>query len=428
MKKIGRSLRLGAIATTGLIAGAAIQYRFPIYENVEKRLKQWMTRESKSVPPPQNLANTQELEKSKEALNLPYLSDQVFETTDDMLVFMFPSEELYLKQTDRVRAIVDTIKAQSSQADKNLSKVKIFFSIVPPKDKASLDKVSESTVEIMCYKGQRKLRTSLPDQTEVPIDTWETFFTFKSTPVDEELKPCVIEHISGTEFEEKVFKASSREKPLIVQVYEKSCFLCFLMRPFLNSVATVLSDDSAIPFVFKRLDIDENDFPPHLPVVRGTPTFIKFQGPGIPPERFEEFKPRDLVNRICKDYPVSRETRDKLFSLVDKMTLRFQTFSGLVMWSTESEKIRDLIAGDTAHNATIPFNLQDSDDKDKEIFNRMVSEFMAEDMLKVDTLPENLTQLNKELTLAEKHAIMMGQILGEKVVELEKPPVVATSQ
>jgi hypothetical protein len=402
-----KGLRTLVTATSGFVAGAVVESRFPFIEKLDLRLKH-VTEDTNFPPVVKTVV--------KKQLDLPYLTDQVFETTDNMLTFMFPSEEVFRNQTSRVIDIVEAIKEH--QAKGNLKRVKMFFTIVPPRE-TKRSSVDENVVEIMCYKGQRKQRISL-NSSEVPLDTLDKFFEVRSAPVEDELKSCVIEHISGSEFEDKVLHVSSKEKPVFLQLYEKSCFLCFLMRPFLNSLATVLSSDPAIPFTVKRLDIEENDFPDQLPVVRGTPTFVLFQGNSVAPQRIEEFKPRDLVNRIVKDYEVKKETEKRLYELVDKMTLRFQMFSGLVMWNTESEKILDLISGsDVGHNPTIPFDLTNSEDKDKAIFNRLVSDFMSEDMLKVDTLDENLRSLSRELTQMEKHAIMMGQVIGEKVANLE---------
>jgi hypothetical protein len=190
------------------------------------------------------------------------------------------------------------------------------------------------------------------------------------------------------------------------------------MRPFLNSLYSILKDSGEVNFAMKRLDIEENDFPEGLPVVRGTPTFILYQkGVG---KRLEEFKPRDLVKGLCRDYPLSESTKEKLNDLVDKMTLRFQAFSGLVMWSTESEKILNLLSQKTVSG---PFSVENSDEKDKDMFNKLVAEYMAEDMLKVDSLPDNIQNIMRDLSSAERNAIMMGQVLGEKVVHLEKDQV-----
>lgn len=46
---------------------------------------------------------------------LPYLSDHVFETTDDMLVFMFPSEEKYLSQSEQVKRVISEINKKNQK-------------------------------------------------------------------------------------------------------------------------------------------------------------------------------------------------------------------------------------------------------------------------------------------------------------------------
>ena len=234
------------------------------------------------------------------------------------------------------------------------------------------------------------------------MEEWAEFFTFKSTQVPDELRTDRIEHVAGLEFGETVVASSSPSAPIIVQLFEKSCFLCFLMRPFLNSVAQTLN--GVAPFRFVRLDIEENDFPDQLPVVRGTPTFVKFTGPNSA-VRFEEFKPRDLVKRLLLEFPIPSDIEQKLFDLVDRLGLRFQNFSGLIMWATETDKIVGLLAG-------LPTD-------PKENFNQLVSEFMTEDMLKTDNLQENLRELSKELTQAEMHAIQMALILGQKVLDAQ---------
>ena len=182
------------------------------------------------------------------------------------------------------------------------------------------------------------------------------------------------------------------------------------MRPFLNSIAPMVKEYITL----KRLDIEENDFPKGMQVVRGTPTFIEYPGG----RRWEEFKPRDFVKRICLDYPVQSDVRDKMYDLVDKVATRFQLFSGLIMWNTESEKILNLVTQNGGLRGHTMGHEEEEED-DKVIFNRYVAEVMAEDMSKCDGLEENLVALNKELNMAEMHAIMMGQIIGEKVLEMD---------
>jgi len=304
----------------------------------------------------------------------------------------------------------------------------------------------------MCYKGQRKLGNSLTkdmilydDNMEEILESWEKFFEpqYKQQITEEGENILLInnnksiEEISGNEFEKSVLHASNERNPIILQMYEKSCFLCFLMRPFVNQISCILQkeqgrdhrddDDDHIdhqrrPSIlpkFKRLDIEENDFPENCPIVRGTPTFILFRGPEKNPIRFEEFKPRDFVKRLCKEFNITQEIEKSMYNLVDKVAMRFQLFSGIIMWHTESEKILDMISfhDHGHHHPTIPFDLKsNTEDKDKEIFNKYVSELMSEDMLKNDNLDENLLVLKKELMHAEMHAITMAQTLAQKIL------------
>jgi thiol-disulfide isomerase/thioredoxin len=407
MRSVRKWIGPSVAALTGVAAGAAIESKRPFFVDVVEFSKRYF---EPREPVPANPIPPTESSPAAPVTPLPLLTDALFDKTDNMLVFMFASQEMFAQQSDRVHAIA----SQFLSAQKNhpsLASVKLFYSIVPPAHAGSV--VDTSRVELMSYKGQRKLRTSLGESDDVPMGSLAEFFQFKSTPVDEELKECLsVQHISADEFGVEVLeKARPGEIPILVQLYEKSCFLCFLMRPFLNSLAELVKDK----VIIKRLDIEENDFPEGVPVVRGTPTFVQYPGG----TRFEEFKPRDLVNRLCRDYQFDEETKKEMMKLVDQVATRFQMFSGLVMWQTESEKILDLLANKSYSPATLPFSATNSDEADKAIFNKIVAEFMADDMLRVDGMASNLKTLTKELNSAEVHALSMAQTLGEKVRKLE---------
>ena len=326
---------------------------------------------------------------------LPYLSDSVFENTDDLAVFMFASEAMCSAQLPFVKQLIAQFNQERAKFS-NLAPVHLMHCIVPPVHAAQ--EIPEDRVEVMCYKGQRKERISIKEGDVDWLSKWDEFFKPKYTSVSPELKNDVIRHVSGFEFANEI----SSSKPKLFQLYENSCFLCFLMRPFLNSVSLVLKD--LVPFEFVRLDIEDNDFPKGLPVVRGTPTFVFFKnGDG---ERWKAFKPRDLINKLCAEYTVPASIEKELFRLVDRMALRFQAFSGLVMWTTEATKLTDMLAGTPT--------------EEKDTFNQTVSEMMIEDMSKTDTLDENLAELFSELGQAEMHAIMLAQILGQKVLDKEQ--------
>jgi ATP-dependent exoDNAse (exonuclease V) beta subunit len=122
--------RASVVATSGFVAGAAVEHKYPFYERLEGRLRngrEWIDpymNKSDSVVVPviedakEEIRETVQAVEAPEAIESPpgvlapqleYLSDQLFETTDNMLVFMFPSEELYLKQKSRVSEISEKI-------------------------------------------------------------------------------------------------------------------------------------------------------------------------------------------------------------------------------------------------------------------------------------------------------------------------------
>jgi predicted transcriptional regulator len=82
------------------------------------------------------------------------------------------------------------------------------------------------------------------------------------------------------------------------------------------------------------------------------------------------------------------------------------------MWGTESEKMLELLSH--------PNTREHMDQDDKEMFNKIVAEYMADDMLRIDSLDQNIQSVMHELTRMERHALMLGQVLGDKVVALER--------
>merc|ERR1719367_144586 len=111
------------------------------------------------------------------------------------------------------------------------------------------------------------------------------------------MKTLDVPLVSGNSFVEDVINESSPSRPVLVQIYEDTCFLCFLMRPFVHSLAGLFADHK-VPLSLKRLNIEKNDFPDGCPVARGTPTFVLFRGAGVAPDKWEEFKPKELVEKV----------------------------------------------------------------------------------------------------------------------------------
>jgi len=275
------------------------------------------------------------------------------------------------------------------------------------------------------YKGQRKSMLSIPE--EVPVQQVIEFFTPRSEELTAETKNMAVGRVTNHSFEEDVVAASDPARPILVQMYEDTCFLCFLMRPFINSLA-VLFAEHKVPLVIKRLNIERNDFPNGCPVARGTPTFACFRGPDVPPSKWEEFKPRDLVEKISKVFPHHAdalfEPMDELQGLVSK---RFQFFTQLVMWTIELQKLERLVAevqnaSDSSGMAEGPSNgsaSESSDAQEDATFNTVVSDMMLIDMKRVDCMAENLKHLQKEIDDVEHDALLMGKMLAEAIAKRE---------
>jgi len=279
-------------------------------------------------------------------------------------------------------------------------------------------------MRVVMYKGQRKGVLSVGEQ--VPVQEAVDFFTLLTEERTAAMKQSDVPGVSGASFPEDVVSSSSPTVPVLLQMYEDTCFLCFLMRPFVNSLAELLKIQK-VPLVLKRLNIEKNDFPDGCPVTRGTPTFVLFRGRDAPPDKWEEFKPKELVEKLTKVFPQQTEeifeTMDELQGMVSK---RFQLFTQLVMWTMELQKLEKLI-GQAPLTSEVAVQVGTSGAPDKEpdvqedvAFNALVSEMMAKDMKRMDGIVENLAHLQKEVDEVEHDAVLMGSMLGEALLRREQ--------
>lgn len=97
------------------------------------------------------------------------------------------------------------------------------------------------------------------------------FYQFRSQP-NFEVAETGIQTISANQFDEFV-KQDSKHWPVIVQLYEDSCFLCFLMRPLMQTICLDREKYELAGARIVRLNVEENDFPEGLAMSRGTPQF-----------------------------------------------------------------------------------------------------------------------------------------------------------
>jgi len=345
------------------------------------------------------------------------MAEDVFENSDNLFVFFLERESDATSRVEDMRRIIKVVASEPAMAG-----VTWHYSVRKEGDPAVPDgagpteNVSDEfpPLKVIMYKGQRK--TVLRIGAEVPKDEIVGFFTpvSETLPEDANGEGVIVHRVSGSTFVRDVV-AASVNRPVLLQMYEDTCFLCFLMRPFVNSLAELLREHK-VPLTIKRLNIEKNDFPSGCPVARGTPTFVIFRGPVAvaQPQKWEEFKPKELVEKICKDFPYLPEDlcarMDELQGLVSR---RFQLFTQLVMWTVELQKLEALLGagGEAAEEGS---SKEDAD------FNAVVAEMMSRDMQRVDGIRDNLRHLQREVDEAEHDAVLMGTMLAEAVAKLEQ--------
>eukprot|EP00746_Dinoflagellata_sp_MGD_P165741 gnl/MRDRNA2_/MRDRNA2_95192_c0_seq1.p1 gnl/MRDRNA2_/MRDRNA2_95192_c0~~gnl/MRDRNA2_/MRDRNA2_95192_c0_seq1.p1 ORF type:complete len:433 (+),score=96.39 gnl/MRDRNA2_/MRDRNA2_95192_c0_seq1:35-1333(+) len=345
-------------------------------------------------------------------LDLPVISDDIFDRSDNFVVFFLDHVDELNVCAERMRKVMNELSNEVEL--KGLKFYYNLFSGTPGEETVKPELDPNKSIKVILYKGQRKAQKYLED----PLQTQEfiDFFAPVSEDLDQEKKELLVPLVSGNDFRQHVMEASSADHPVLLQMYEDTCFLCFLMRPFINSLAKICQDQK-IPFAIKRLNLERNDFPPGCPVARGTPTFVLFRGKNVEPWKWDEFKPKDVVDRLEKEMPnyIKGEVLANMQRLENSVSKRFQLFTQLVMWSVELGKLENLLVK----------NIGDQDDEDgdegNEVeFNTSVQELMSTDMQRTDLLDENLELLQTEVNSAEIDLTLLGSMLAQKVLDAEK--------
>merc|ERR1712046_137709 len=150
----------------------------------------------------------------------------------------------------------------------------------------------------------------------------------------------------------------------------------------------------------KRLNVEKNDFPDNCPVARGTPTFVLYRGPQVPPDKWDEFKPsgpkNNLIDKLTKELPKMDESiHAKMEDYEELVSQRFRIFTQLCFWTVELSKIQTIVSAPPGAPA------KTKEKKEDDIFNSIVTQMMASDMKRTDGIHENLKHLQREVDEVE---------------------------
>eukprot|EP00406_Dinophysis_acuminata_P023888 CAMPEP_0179348062 /NCGR_PEP_ID=MMETSP0797-20121207/73498_1 /TAXON_ID=47934 /ORGANISM="Dinophysis acuminata, Strain DAEP01" /LENGTH=474 /DNA_ID=CAMNT_0021062835 /DNA_START=275 /DNA_END=1697 /DNA_ORIENTATION=+ len=355
---------------------------------------------------------------SVDAGDLKSITDEIFDTSDNMFVFFLDSEDEVVKCRGKMQEMINALAGEPS-----LRHVRYYYNVRKegdPPTPSSFRKDDgggahpEPKINVVLYKGQRKTVLS----GEVPAEQVVSFFTAVSEDLGQAAPGRVaVPSVSGRSFPAEVLDSSSPSRPVLLQLYEDTCFLCFLMRPFVNSLARLFATYD-VPLVVKRLNIEKNDFPDGCPVARGTPTFVCFRGAGSAPSKWDEFKPKELVEKISGEFPnLPRELYAQMDELQGLVSRRFQLFTQLVMWTLELQKLEALVVGTQpaeGRGSGAAGAPMDAGSQEDATFNTIVSEMMAKDMKRTDVINENLVHLQKEVDEVEHDAALVGMMLADR--------------
>lgn len=357
---------------------------------------------------------------TKVEVNIKPISEEVFDLSDNLFVFFLEKAEDLLERREEIQGIIRTFVSEES-----MRRVKYYYNVrkdddppVPQGDGEEEGAGGKAALRVIMYKGQRKAVVRMGQ--EPPKKKVLDFFAAVSEALPESARTLGVPRVSGATFEEDVLVASGTV-PVLLQLYEDTCFLCFLMRPFVNSIAKLL-EEQKVSVKIKRLNIEKNDFPDYCPVARGTPTFVLF-GAGPAPDKWEEFKPKDLVEKLGKQFPQLPESvLAEMEELQTHVSRRFQLFTQLVMWTMELQKLEALVAesGTLLAGGKPTAPAQAGDKEDESGFQENVSQMMAEDLRRTDCLAENIQHLQKEVDEVEHDAALMGAMLAEAVIRRER--------
>ncbi|UKK01441.1 hypothetical protein MACK_002255 [Theileria orientalis] len=325
---------------------------------------------------------------------LEQADEDSFDSMDNLAVVILNSKKDYPRKT------VELLRSMLPEG------VNLYYSV---------KKSNQEGAMVMVCKGMRKKYFPLANlSNDSALDEIKNELEVFFKPISQEVyilnNERVPEYVSYKDFQSRVVDLATQDNPIILQMFEDSCFLCFLIRPFINSINKHLISIEH-PIRIKRLNVELNDFPKGCPVTRATPTFIFFNGQrnGV---KWEEFKPQDFVRKLSEVGNLSENSKAYLTELCEKISERFALFGKLAHWLSESQRLQDLMLKRYSPEYELA--------SDEDMYSRSINILMDIDMKKSDNLEENLVNLKNEIESAEKDCIAIAEMLAQEILESEE--------
>ncbi|SBT31249.1 thioredoxin, putative [Plasmodium ovale wallikeri] len=325
------------------------------------------------------------------------ISDENFDKLDNIVLFVLDKNKL-----NEEKKKVQDIKCE-------IEKLKI-------KNLNYLYTYNEESRDYACflYKGRRRRNITKEELTSINSvkDIFEPFFT----PVSEDYEkinegnngnfPVCVTHDT---FEKEIIE-DSKQNEIILVLFENTCFLCFLYKPFINTLHKLFKENQ-IQLKLKKYNIEKNDYAPNMIVCRGTPTFLFYHnGKG---NKLEEYKPNDIINKIDQIIKSPKNIKEQMLAKVELIHARMHQFGYLTMWMTESKIIENMLI--KRHIKDIPNNTDDDT-----IYNEVLTALIEEDIQRNDLIEDSLTYTKEKINEAEKSCFVVAMMMANELIDEEK--------
>lgn len=332
---------------------------------------------------------------------LEQIDEKKFEGADDMVVVLLGTRRMSAyprRQMERLKGILP-------------EGIQLYYTVK--------EGVDNKKPPVMLYKGMRKhyyASTYLLDKSQCDDmkAEMEEFFKPQSQDYDNiQQYPNIPEYVTYDTFQEKVVKAATPKAPIVLQLYEESCFLCFLMRPFINSINRHLGEIKSNVRI-KRLNIERNDFPKGCCVTRATPTFVVYDGQPNG-TRWSEFKPQEFVNKMVELAKLDSKSQKYMEKLSEDVSRRFMMFGNWARLIAQAQAIQESVL------TRRPVDRE-------AVYSRAIQMLMEADMDQHDDLEQNLERLKGEINSAEKDCLSMAMIQAQEIIKANKQQQAKTAK
>ncbi|GAB64803.1 thioredoxin [Plasmodium cynomolgi strain B] len=333
------------------------------------------------------------------------ISDDIFDKLDNIVLFVLDKNKLR-EEKKRIQEIKSEIEKL------NLKHINYLYTY------------HEESKDYACYLYKGRRRRNITKE-ELSADTVKEIFEPFFTPVSEDYEkvnegnkgnfPVCVTHDT---FEKEIIEDSKRNEILLV-LFENTCFLCFLYKPFINTLHKLFKENN-IQLKLKKYNIEKNDYAPNMIICRGTPTFLLYHnGKG---NKLDEYKPNDIINKIDQIIKSPKDIKEQMLEKAELIHTRMHQFGYLTMWMTESKIIENMLI--RRHVKDIPNvwavdNRENTNDDDV-VYNEILTALIEEDTQRNDLIEDSLNYTKEKINAAEKSCFVAAMMMANELIDEEK--------